>query len=89
MRKNLPNCQITCTECISEYYLYFYGFHHTLQISQKFLFVCMLFILAREDHITEAVLFWNARKVDGLPVSLCNRLTKVKCVATYVATGIS
>ena len=34
-------------------------------------------MIGREDKITEAVLFWNSRKVENLPASLSSRLKKV------------
>ena len=34
-------------------------------------------MIGREDKITEAVLFWNSRKVESLPASLSSRLKKV------------
>ena len=43
--------------------------------------------LGREEHITEAVMFWNQRKLRRLPFLLQTRLQEVKTIA-YVAMYI-
>ena len=46
-------------------------------------------ILGREEHITEAVMFWNQRKLRRLPFLLQTHLQEVKTIAyIYVAMYI-
>ena len=41
------------------------------------MYLAIYTMIGREDKITEAVLFWNSRKVESLPASLSSRLKKV------------
>ena len=43
-----------------------------------FLFVCLFFLLGREELLTEHVIHWDRRKIEGLPCSLAKCSTKVK-----------
>jgi hypothetical protein len=42
----------------------------------------------REEHLTAAALFWNSRKVDGLAMSLCKRLSNIQKQKTELSTQL-
>lgn len=47
-------------------------------ISRKFFYsLYYAFVIGREDFLTEAVRYWNQRKIDSLPQMLIQRLRKV------------
>lgn len=44
--------------------------------------------VGREEHLTAAALFWNSRKVDGLAMSLCKRLSNTQKQKTELSTQL-